>query len=177
MKKGKKQFRGIQPRQPTRTATPTAPSVNLDFYNASVVHVRDFSSVQIVLAGCGGNGSHMARHLGQIIRVLYRQQVGINLTLCDPDEVKEENIDRQDFCDADKGKPKAVVLASRYARAWGVNTMAFVGEYHEGLLGGADLTVPVGCVDKPEGRRVLAETLRRNPEEPRLGDLPTYSGG
>lgn len=171
MKKGKKQFQGPRPRQPER---PSTPSVNLDFYNASVVHVRDFDSVQIVLAGCGGNGSHMARHLGGIIRVLYRQQAGVNLTICDPDIVKEENIDRQDFCDADKDKPKAVVLASRYARAWGVNTMAFVGEYHEGLLCGADLTVLVGCVDRPEGRRVLSETLRHNPEEPRPDELPSY---
>jgi PRTRC genetic system ThiF family protein len=168
-KKGKKSFSGPQPKQPDRTPTS---SVNLGFYHASTVLVRDFKSVQVVLAGCGGIGAYMAQHIARIMRVLYENNAAVQFTLFDPDIVEEKNLGRQLFCDAEIGRPKAVALATRYGQALGLNTMAFHGEYHEGLLGGADLTVLVGCVDNAAARRTLSETLRHNPPEPGPKDMP-----
>jgi PRTRC genetic system ThiF family protein len=168
MKKGKKQFRGPQPRPQQQPAAPGL-KPDLRFYHASTVHVREFDSIQIVLAGCGGNGAWAAMHLARIAYTLQRTGKDVRLTLADPDHVKEENLGRQWFCQAEIGQPKAVAVAGRLGRTFGLRTMVFHEEYSERVLAGADLTVLVGCVDGPEGRRALSDTLRHNPDSPEDG--------
>ncbi|HEX8708849.1 MAG TPA: ThiF family adenylyltransferase [Pyrinomonadaceae bacterium] len=154
-------------RQAQPLQQPARPALDHGFYNASVVTVPDFKLAQIVLVGCGGIGAYMAQHIGRIMRVLYSDEKGINLTLCDPDIVEEKNLGRQLFCDAEIGQPKAVALARRYGQAWALNTTAYHGEYREELLlGTAELIVLVGCVDNAAARRVLADTLMNNPQNP-----------
>lgn len=99
------------------------------------------------------------------MRVLYDDGRGVNLTLVDPDVVEEKNLGRQLFCQSEVGEPKALALARRYGQAWGLNTMAFVGEYAENLLHThSDLIVLVGCVDNAAARATLHETLGHNPQ-------------
>jgi hypothetical protein len=73
------------------------------------------------------------------------------------------------------GQPKAIALARRYSQAWGLNTMAYVEEFHERfILPDMDLLVLVGCVDNAAGRGALHEALRQNPDRlgPRGDTLP-----
>lgn len=177
---GKKHFRGPRPRQPEKPAqNPTAPRPNLDFFNASVVTTKEWTTAQIVLAGCGGIGVWTAMHIARLMNVMYESNKGVNFTLIDPDIVEEKNLGRQWFCPSEVGRPKAVTVAERLGRAFGLNTMAVVDEYHERFLYGADLTVLVGCVDEgpggnASGRRALSETLRHNPAETGPGSLPSF---
>ncbi len=144
------------------------PGLNLGYHNAATVILPAYQSVQIIVAGCGGIGAYVVQHVGRLMRVLYEDHRGVNLTLADPDKVEEKNLGRQLFCDAEVGEAKSVALARRYGQAWGLNTIAFIGEYSEKLIyGQADLVVLVGCVDNPAARAALHETLANNPE--RLG--------
>jgi PRTRC genetic system ThiF family protein len=174
-KKGKK-FKGHRgtplPRTPQPPKPAEPPPLNLGFHEASVVATREYKNVQIVVAGCGGIGAYVVQHVGRLMRVLYDDQKGVNLTLVDPDIVKEQNLGRQLFCDAELGESKAVALARRYGQAWGLQTMVYVSEYSESVLMGADLTVLVGCVDNPAGRAALSDTLKLNTEEPGPNNLP-----
>jgi PRTRC genetic system ThiF family protein len=150
------------------------PELNLGFAQASRVITRDFRKVQIVVAGCGGIGAYMVQHIGRLMKVLYDDQRGVNLVLADPDVVEEKNLGRQLFCDAEVGQPKAIALARRYGQAWGLNTMAFEGEYSESLLlDDMDLAIIVGCVDNAAARVTLHETLQRNPDRITPHALPT----
>jgi PRTRC genetic system ThiF family protein len=129
--------------------------------------------VQIVLAGCGGIGAYVAQHVGRMMRVLYNDQRGVNFTLVDPDDVEEKNLGRQLFCEAELGQPKALALARRYGQAWGLNTMAHVGEYSEQLIHtDADLIILIGCVDNAVARSALNDTLGHNPEQVAPHALP-----
>lgn len=148
------------------------PSLDTSILDAAAVKVRDFESVQIIQAGGGGNGSFMALHVGRIMSVLNEMGIRAHWTLADPDSVKEENRGRTNFCDADVGKPKAQILTKRYGHAWGLSCDFLVGDYDESLIAGLDLTVLVGCVDGPEGRRALHQTLMHNERATHDG-LPT----
>jgi PRTRC genetic system ThiF family protein len=172
-KRGKKKFRGPQPRPAVKPDEPTINKPNLGFFNASTVVTKEWTTIQVVLAGCGGIGVWMAMHIARIMRVLYEDNKGFNFTICDPDRVEEKNLGRQYFCDAEIGQPKAVAVASRLGRAFGLNTMAVVEPYHERFLYKSDLTVLVGCVDRPEGRAALSDTLRHNPDTFGADALPS----
>src|SRR6185295_17220829 len=114
------------------TAVATGPqALNLGYHNASSIFVRDHFRTQIVVAGCGGIGAYVVQHIGQLMRVIYENVQGVNLTLVDPDVVEEKNLGRQLFCEAEIGLPKSVALARRYGQAWGLNTFAYVDEYSE----------------------------------------------
>ncbi|HEX8177825.1 MAG TPA: ThiF family adenylyltransferase [Pyrinomonadaceae bacterium] len=177
-KKGKKQFaRSVAFRKPMPQLEPqpatTTTQVNLSFYEAYTLALKEWKLAQIILAGCGGIGAHLADHIGRIIWVLSGLGVGVNLSLVDPDVVEEKNIGRQRFCPAEIGIPKAVALARRLSQAYGVNTMAYQAEYSENLiLPTAQLVLLVGCVDNYKARRALSDTLAQNPEEPTPHALP-----
>lgn len=162
MKKGKK-FKGTNKQhRPEQAKAEVLPKLEFGFLNAAAVTPREWGSVQIVVAGAGGNGSQFVRHAARLMDALRRLGKAAHMTICDPDTVAEENIGRQDFCYAERGAPKAETLARRFGHAYGLNVSAYVGKYDESLLAGADLTVLVGCVDKAEGRRALHQTLRHN---------------
>jgi PRTRC genetic system ThiF family protein len=160
--------------QQQQPPAPQAPALNLDFMKASTVVTRDFDTVQIIIAGCGGIGAYVAQYVGRLLYVLYNNGKGANLTLVDPDVVKEENLGRQLFCNAEIGVPKAVALARRYGHAWGLNTTAFVGEYSESLIiRDSGLIVLVGCVDNAAARADLHHTLGHNPQEAHVETAPS----
>ena len=80
----------------------------------------------IIVVGCGGTGSRLVPLLAQFIRSITKDYsprgwLGTpNIVLCDPDTIEEKNLARQNFIHQDIGKNKAVVLAERYSKAYGV---------------------------------------------------------
>src|SRR2546423_1583143 len=113
----KKILQRLHRRPPAQQQPAQVPGVNLSFHDASTLLTADYRSIQIVVAGCGGIGAYVVQHVGRLMRVLYEDVKGVNLTLCDPDVVEEKNLGRQLFCEAEIGQPKAVALARRYGQA------------------------------------------------------------
>lgn len=177
-KKHRKKFHGQQhqPRLPRPAKAELLPTLDTSYLKAAAVTIPDWQFVQIVLAGGGGGGSFMAMHIGRLMHSLYRMDKGVHLTICDPDIVKEENVGRSLFCDAefDAALPKAETLATRYTQAWGLNISSYVGEFDESLILGRDLTIVVGCVDNAKARQSLNEVLRHNPDEPDMDNPPRF---
>jgi PRTRC genetic system ThiF family protein len=170
MSRKNKRHSPFQAAKPKPEIGPNPPSLNLDFMNAATVVVPEWSSVQFILAGCGGIGGYVAPHLGRLMRVMHDNGKAAQLTLVDPDVVEEKNIGRQNFCDAEIGQPKAIALAQRYGPAWGLNTAVFQSEFDEShMFGASDLIVIIGCVDNAKARSVLNQTLGHNPEEVSMG--------
>jgi PRTRC genetic system ThiF family protein len=163
-------------RRTNGNAVAPVPAINLGYMNAAPVHVGEFTKVQIVIVGCGGIGAYMVMHVGRLMRVLYDSVKGVNLTLCDPDIVKPENLGRQLFCEAEVGEHKAMALARRYGGAWGLNCIVSTEEYSERLLlhEGSDLNIIIGCVDNTRARQTISHTLNRNPERVGPSSMPKY---
>jgi len=86
----------------------------------------------IFIVGCGGTGSRLMPMLVQFLRTITRPHnpMGIlenpKIYLVDDDVVEQKNLLRQNFIDQDVGKPKAVVLADRYSRAFGMELLPIV---------------------------------------------------
>lgn len=83
----------------------------------------------VFIIGAGGTGGRLIPMLTQFMRSITR---GMSPTgwlespkiwLIDDDVVEQKNILRQNFIDRDVGKHKAVVLAERYSKAYGVNVI------------------------------------------------------
>jgi PRTRC genetic system ThiF family protein len=112
----------------------------------------------IVLVGCGGTGSQLARTLCRVVYDLRRRRRHIPaLHFVDMDRVEEKNVGRQMFTEADIGMYKAEVLARRFNRALGLDITwhaePFDAERHTRRYG----TLLLGCVDNHLARQVLAK--------------------
>ena len=126
---------------------------------------------QVVVVGVGGTGSYV---VGQLCRLLYglkeRGRRIPTVLLVDGDEVESDNLIRQYFLEQDLGRNKAVVLAERYARAYGICVEASPDYLNAdtklvGLAGsnspyGYGYNVFVGCVDNGRARRLLHDKLQ-----------------
>lgn len=175
MGKKHKKFHRPQP-QPRPAKVELLPTIDTSFLKAATVTLPDWDFLQIVQVGAGGGGSFMAMHIGRLMHSLYRMSKGVHLTICDPDIVKEENVGRSLFCDAEfeAAVPKAEALATRYGQAWGLNVSSYVGEFDENLILGRDLTIIVGCVDNARARQALHEVLKNNPDDPSIENGPSF---
>lgn len=133
---------------------------------------------KIMIIGCGGTGSRLVPLLAQFVKTC-AWVPDPEMVLIDDDIVEEKNLFRQNFITPDVGKPKAEVLASRYARAFNMNINAFKTR----VTGYKDFSKDVGrstcknqevlntfnryrynaiivlCVDSPQARRDILETL------------------
>lgn len=125
-----------------------------------------FSRCHILCVGGGGTGSLAYLKIAHLVRRLRRQGRLITLTVIDPDLVEEKNIERQNFCEAEIGLPKAVCLATRYNQTYGLDAEAKVEEFTRGHLidPWRDLNILIGCVDNAAGRVALHEALQMNPD-------------
>lgn len=113
---------------------------------------------EVVLCGCGGTGSQVARTLCRVIFDLRRRGHHTpTLKFVDPDLVEAKNVGRQMFTNADLGKPKAAVLSTRFNLAMGLNITAYIepfdAEKHTSRYG----TLVVGCVDNHLARIELSK--------------------
>ncbi|MEF3304177.1 ThiF family adenylyltransferase [Paenibacillus sp. GYB003] len=90
---------------------------------------------QIVVIGCGANGSHFIRGLCQDISTHLRaaekkynyEHFRYDLTIVDGDRVEPKNLDNQLFCeeDVEAEEYKAVALAERYGEHYGITVKRF----------------------------------------------------
>lgn len=123
--------------------------------------------IRLVLIGCGGTGSWLAPHVVRIARLLQEvrdQQVSV--VFCDHDHVEEKNIFRQNFCEAEIGRNKALSLAQRYGHAWGIPIAAIDQRFSRAIATKNDFapsyndhqtSVFITCVDNNTARREVAK--------------------
>jgi len=71
----------------------------------------------IVVVGIGGTGSRVAMEMAKLLYHAREKNVGVRLTLIDPDIVEKKNVGRQQFSPAEIGMNKAVAKA-RSIGAW-----------------------------------------------------------
>jgi ThiF family len=76
-----------------------------------MIKLKEEFGNNIVIIGCGGNGSRL---LAKLCNYIVSQNIYPAVYLVDEDVVEEKNISRQMFHIRDIGKPKAKVLAERY---------------------------------------------------------------
>jgi PRTRC genetic system ThiF family protein len=117
--------------------------------------------VNVVLIGCGGNGSQMLTGLARLNHALTALgHPGLHVTAFDGDTVSEANIGRQMFSPADVGMHKSIVLVHR------LNAFFGLGWHARPKHATADELVHVGpgiaivCVDSAAARAKLAKTLK-----------------
>ncbi len=104
--------------------------------------------INILVVGCGGNGSAIAAGLPYLHQVLlaFGDPGGLNVTLVDPDTVSETNCIRQPFCRTEIGLSKAVVLAHRTNMFWGLNWQGVQARIEQ-LKNSNQVDILIGCVD------------------------------
>lgn len=128
----------------------------------------------IIVIGCGGTGSRLVPLLTQFIRSITREfnprgwLENVTIHLVDDDTVEHKNLLRQNFIEQDVGKHKAVVLAQRYSRAYGipiVPTVRRIGPQDSyNIVFGQNLSgaMVIMCVDSSEARRCILNMVARS---------------
>lgn len=140
----------------------------------------------VIVYGAGGTGGWLIPRVAQLLRSITKSEnplgwlVNPTMWIVDGDEVEPKNLLRQNFISRDVGRNKALVLAERYSRAYGVNINAcqnFIGE--TGRVGNDHQPsrdalssfmsasvrrefIHVLCVDSPEARRNVLRFIRRS---------------
>ena len=130
-----------------------------------VVHIDLLQDkVEVVLVGCGGNGSQMLSGLAQLHLGMKAMghPGGLHVTTYDPDRVSEANVGRQLFSMADVGQYKAVVLTTRlnayFGLDWTARPLPYTGPQTKGLIPPAsDLLIT--CVDTARARREIGAAI------------------
>lgn len=119
------------------------------------------TALTVIVVGAGGTGARVVAPLSQMLRP------GLDtLNIVDHDIVEDRNLLRQHFIARDIGRPKAAVLAERYAKR-GLTTTAFARRLEhpssvvEDALGRGNTAgiVFIGCVDGPSGRQAIHDTM------------------
>jgi len=88
-----------------------------------------FLPTSIVVIGAGGTGSRLLPPLTQLVKTCLRRfNPAAMLDKCDiyvidGDIVEQKNLSRQNFITPDVGRNKALVVAERYARGFGINVI------------------------------------------------------
>lgn len=113
----------------------------------------------IVIVGCGGTGSQVARIVARIVYDMRRARLHTpSILLVDPDSVEDKNVGRQLFTSADAALmlPKAEVVGRRLNMALGLDIAwcvePFDAEKHGNRYGSQ---LVIGCVDNHLARREL----------------------
>jgi PRTRC genetic system ThiF family protein len=125
----------------------------------------------IIVAGVGGTGGYVVRDLSRFLYSINKRagtEYDIKMVCVDPDIVEEKNLLRQNFLPNDLGQNKAEVLASRHAKAFGIEIASVPQKLDRRLLetitGQYPNMVPVivGCVDNNLARREIHSFVSRN---------------
>lgn len=118
--------------------------------------------VDVVLVGCGGNGSQMLTGLARLNHALTALgHPGLRVTAFDGDTVSEANIGRQMFSPADVGQFKSVVLIHRLNAFFGLDWIARPVPAGPQELVHAGPGITIMCVDSAAARAKLAPILAR----------------
>lgn len=130
----------------------------------------------IFVIGAGGTGSRLIPLLAQFVKTI-THGVSPRGTLIDPviyviddDVVEHKNLARQNFVASDVGKHKAVVVAQRYSKAFGVNIVPVVWRVGLATAMPEGMTLDhsalrnsmvIMCVDSAEARRQILKYWAR----------------
>lgn len=127
------------------------------------------NSLHILQVGAGGIGSAVAADLARLIYSV-RERCTISYRIADGDRVEESNLLRQNFINPDLAKNKAMVLAERYSRAYGI-PISYFDQYVTDKETFDDLLFPpdgydwhkdiimIGCVDDNGARKLMHEVF------------------
>lgn len=137
-----------------------------------------FLPTSIVVIGAGGTGSRLLPPLAQLIKTCLRKHnPAAMLDKCDTyiidgDIVEEKNLSRQNFITPDVGRNKALVVAERYARAFGINVIPcteFLTPMTKPLFDGPageisfktvfENAVVIFCVDSAKARKEILKFM------------------
>lgn len=131
---------------------------DLAYTNASTLLFPSFDKGgKIVQIGCGGTGSWLAQDIARILRSLKNPR--IEYLIFDPDVVEAKNVQRQNFCDAEIGRNKAVSMASRLTYGWGVLVTGVPQTFTTAKSFSYGPILIVGCVDNAAARRMIHKTV------------------
>lgn len=139
-------------------ATTLAP-IDLHYLHSRRIFPRHCQTLHLIQVGCGGIGGQLAPSTARIARECTARFDEVRVSFYDGDRVEENNIRRQQFCEAEIGRNKAECLAYRLNIAWGLEISAY--PFHVPTnpsrleLASDTLTVLIGCVDNPRARRTL----------------------
>ncbi len=116
------------------------------------------NTVNVMVVGCGGNGSAIATGLPYLHQALlaYGHPGGLHVTLVDGDTISATNCIRQPFCRSEIGLPKSVVLANRLNLFWGLDWEG-LPEYLSSRLRFDEGQIVIGCVDSSVARGAVRE--------------------
>ncbi len=129
-----------------------------------------YSQFNLFLIGCGGTGSFVVQHLARLMASgdLAAERIA-GLTLVDFDIVEPKNVARQLFTPADVCRPKAEVLARRYASAYGLKIGYITEPFTRKMLGETipagnlrNPTLLIGAVDKAETRLEIYTAMKKH---------------
>jgi PRTRC genetic system ThiF family protein len=157
-----------------------AATTNSRYGNAGLLP-RD---IDVIVVGCGGNGSYIIPQMMRFIKTLMERvnrpieagqrrtssNLKFEITLIDGDNIEQKNLVRQNFIAPDVGKNKAIVLAQRYGKAFGLEVGAIDRyldkEMAENLIwqGNTRSQIILGCVDNNATRKVLHELIVDKPK-------------
>src|SRR3712207_560607 len=114
--------------------------------------------VNVLVVGCGGNGSAIAGGLPYLHQALVTagHPGGLHVTLIDGDTVSPTNCVRQPFSIAEVGLHKSVVLANRLNAFWGLDWTG-IPAFLTNLDALDDCDILVGAVDSRATRRLISE--------------------
>ncbi len=122
----------------------------------------------VVVVGAGGTGGRLIPLLAQFLKTM-PWVIDPAIILVDDDVVEEKNLLRQNFIKTDVGKPKAVVLAERYSRAFNINIIPVVRRINGGTddytaifkdrEGDNGTPIVVMCVDSANARRNILKAF------------------
>ena len=152
----------------------------LPIFVPHVSQARNKRAILVSIIGAGGTGGYVVRDFLRFLSSLKGKGDTRNflVQLVDDDVVEEKNLIRQNFIASDLNKPKALVLAERYGRAFGIPVVPKVQKissyynletlHREGaeMINNNDrnscLHIVVGCVDNHKARREINSYLNRH---------------
>ena len=127
-------------------------------------------TVEVLVVGCGGNGSAIVGGLPFLQQVMLAQghPHGLHVTVMDGDAISPVNFVRQPFCKGEVSLNKAIVLVNRINLFWGLRWTAIpraltaqtlrpeYAGYNERYL---QPDIVIGCVDTRAARAVIAKSV------------------
>ena len=127
-------------------------------------------TVEVLVVGCGGNGSAIAAGLPYLHSAMLAQghPHGLHVTVMDGDIVSPFNCVRQPFARSEVGINKAIVLVNRINLFWGLDWAAIPRALTEKTLHPEDVPygdqclrpdIVIGCVDTRAARATIAKSV------------------
>lgn len=126
--------------------------------------------VEVLVVGCGGNGSAIAGGLPYLHRAMLAQghPCGLHVTVMDGDTISPFNCIRQPFAKSEIGLNKCIVLVNRINLFWGLDWTAAPRALNEKTLRPAhgaytdrylQPDIVIGCVDTRAARAMITKCI------------------